>query len=324
MRDAVLLSDHTVVPDVRAVAPVSTSSQPVVAGQANWTTQVVGTTAAWPGVRHRTTVQGRFFTSQEVADGAQVAVLGSTTASQLYGPRTAVGQVLGVNGATLTVVGVLDTVGSSATTDEDDQVLMPQTTYASRVAGSANPSSVSTLYLQAGSQDTLSAAYQEADAALLTAHGVSSATPDFTISSQQSILEAATATDRTLTVLLGGVAAISLLVGGIGVMNIMLVSVAERVREIGLRKALGATPRAVRRQFLVEAGSLGATGGLFGMGLGLLGAWLLPRFLGQPVTISPVAAAGSLAVSLAIGLVAGVYPATRAARLSPIDALRSE
>jgi putative ABC transport system permease protein len=150
------------------------------------------------------------------------------------------------------------------------------------------------------------------------------ATADFSISSQQSLLTTATATDQTLTVLLAGIAAISLLVGGIGVMNIMLVSVTERIREIGLRKALGATPRVVRRQFLVEASTLGLCGGVLGIALGMIGAQVLPHFLNQPVTIPPVAGIGALGVALIIGIVAGVYPASRAARLAPIDALRSE
>jgi putative ABC transport system permease protein len=137
-------------------------------------------------------------------------------------------------------------------------------------------------------------------------------------------VQTATSTARTLTVLLGGIAAISLLVGGIGVMNIMLVSVTERVREIGLRKALGATPRVILRQFLTEASLLGLVGGVLGVGLGIVGALTLPQLLGQPVALSTTAAFGALAVSLVIGIAAGVYPANRAARLAPIDALRSE
>ena len=137
-------------------------------------------------------------------------------------------------------------------------------------------------------------------------------------------MSTATSVDKTLTVLLGGIAGISLLVGGIGVMNIMLVSVTERIREIGLRKALGATPRAIRRQFLVEASVLGLVGGVLGAGLGLLGAVVLPHFISDPIAISPVATVGAIVVAIGIGVAFGVYPAGRAARLAPIDALRSE
>jgi putative ABC transport system permease protein len=324
MKDARALSSPMVAPDIARVAPVSTSSQSLAAGSTNWTTTVVGTTADWLSVRARTLSQGRFLTTTDVDTAAQVVVLGSETGAELFGRRSPVGQSVTVNGATLTVVGVLTAVGSSSTTNDDDQAIVPMTTAASRIAGGTTRTSVSTIYVEAKSQSALTAAYQEANSALLSAHGVTAAAPDFTISSQQSLLATATSTDRTLTILLGGVAGLSLLVGGIGVMNIMLVSVTERIREIGLRKALGATPRLIGRQFLLEAGILGLTGGLLGLSLGFVGALILPQFLDQPVTVSPVAAAGALTVALTIGLCAGVYPASRAARLAPIDALRSE
>ena len=181
-----------------------------------------------------------------------------------------------------------------------------------------------TIYVEATSPATLSAAYQEADTLLLNLHGVSAASADFTINSQQSLLSTASSVNKTLTWLLAGIAAISLLVGGIGVMNIMLVSVTERIREIGLRKALGATPRVIRRQFLVEASLLGLAGGVLGAAVGLAGAVLLPHLIPDTITISPAAVAGSIAVAVVIGLVFGVYPAGRAARLAPIDALRTE
>ena len=323
-RDATALSSPVVAPDIAKVAPVATGSQSLTAGTTNWTTNVVGTTPDWLPVRARSLTQGRFFTTAELGDAASVTVLGSTTATELFGGRDALGQSVNINGTTFTVIGILNTAGSSTTTDEDDQALVPQTTYSSRVAGSGNSTGISTLYIEASSTDALSAAYQEANKALMGTHGVTATAADFTISSQQSLLTTATATDKTLTVLLAGVAAISLLVGGIGVMNIMLVSVTERIREIGLRKALGATPRIVRRQFLVEASVLGLCGGVLGIALGLVGAQILPHFLDQPVTISPVVGIGALGIALVIGIVAGVYPASRAARLAPIDALRSE
>ena len=324
MRDAAALASPVVAPDIAKVAPVVTGSQSLTVGTTNWTTNVVGTTPDWLPVRARSLTEGRFFTQAEVNGSASVVVLGSTTATELFGGRDSLGQMVSVNGTTMTVIGILNTAGSSTTTDEDDQALVPQTTYSSRIANSGNATGISTLYIQATSTDSLSAAYQEANKALLSTHGVTAAAPDFTISSQQSLLTTATSTDRTLTVLLAGIAAISLLVGGIGVMNIMLVSVTERIREIGLRKALGATPRAIRQQFLVEASTLGLCGGLLGVVLGLVGAQVLPHFLNQPVAISAVAGIGALGIALIIGIVAGVYPASRAARLAPIDALRSE
>jgi putative ABC transport system permease protein len=323
-RDAIALSNPVVAPDIARVAPVVTGSQSLTAAATNWTTNVVGTTPDWLPVRARTLAQGRFFSAAELNDAAAVAVLGSTTATELFGGRDALGQSVTINGTSFTVIGLLNTAGSSTTTDDDDQALVPQTTYSSRVASSGNATGISTLYIQAGSTEALSAAYQEASKALMGTHGVTAAAADFTISSQQSLLTTATATDKTLTVLLAGIAAISLLVGGIGVMNIMLVSVTERIREIGLRKALGATPRVVRRQFLVEASTLGLCGGVLGIALGLVGAQILPRFIDQPVTIPPFVGVGALGIALVIGIVAGVYPASRAARLAPIDALRSE
>ena len=323
-RDATMLADPAVAPDIAGLAPVSSGSYSVDAGTNNWTTQVAGTTPDWASVRSRSAAQGRFFSASEMAGAAQVAVIGTTTASQLFGNRAPVGQSISINGSTFTVIGVLNSVGSTTSVDEDDMVVIPGTTYATRISSSGNSESISTLYLKASSQQSLSAAYQEAHAALLVSHRVTAASPDFTISSQQSLVQTATSTDRTLTILLAGIAAISLLVGGIGVMNIMLVSVTERIREIGLRKALGATPAAVRRQFLAEASTLGLAGGILGLGLGYAGSLMLPRWLNQPVAIEPWVAAGALVVSLAIGIGAGVYPATRAARLAPIDALRSE
>jgi len=325
LSDAHALSDRVVAPDIAAVAPTTQRSEVLAAGSANWTTTVVGTTANWLAVRARSVAEGRFLDNQDVADHAAVVVLGPVTAQELFARRDPVGQTVEVAGVPMSVVGVLTSAGASATTNEDDQAIVPITTAADRIFGGTTRDSVGSILLEATSSRTLSAAYQEADAELLALHHISApAAADFTISSQQSLLSTATSVDRTLTVLLAGIAAISLLVGGIGVMNIMLVSVTERVREIGLRKALGATPGAIRRQFLIEASVLGMVGGVLGAAIGLIGAVTLPHLVSNPISISPTATVGAIAVAIAIGVGFGVYPASRAARLAPIDALRSE
>lgn len=323
--DATALASKVVAPDVAAVAPAVQRQESLTAGTANWTTTVVGTTPEWLTVRARALDSGRFLTTQDVADHAAVVVLATTTAQQLFGPRDAVGQTVTVAGVPLSVVGVLSAAGSTAAANEDDQAIVPLSTASQRLFGGAARTSVQTIYLEAQSSGTLSAAYQEAESELSNLHHVMTpATADFTITSQQSILNTATSVTQTLTILLGGIAAISLLVGGVGVMNIMLVSVTERIREIGLRKALGATPRVIRRQFLVEASVLGLGGGVLGVLLGVAAGMGLSRLISQPIVISPTATLGALAVAVAIGLVFGVYPASRAARLAPIEALRSE
>ena len=329
LNDVAALQSPVDAPDVKAVAPITSQSEVLTAGTQTATTSVQGTTPTWLSVRGRTLAQGRFIDNQDVTDHGAVAVLGATTASELFNRLDPVGQTVDVNGVPVTVVGVLTSTGasstSSGTSNPDDVMVIPISTGAERIFGGTSRNSVSSIAVQARSSADLTGAYQEADHLLLQLHGITNATDaDFTITSEQSLIAANTSVDHTLTILLGGIAAISLIVGGIGVMNIMLVSVTERIREIGLRKALGATPRVIRRQFLVEASVLGLVGGVLGVVAGLLGVLYLPGLIGDPISTSPTAAVGALAIALAIGVLFGVYPASRAATLAPIDALRNE
>jgi putative ABC transport system permease protein len=320
-QNALDLGDKVDCPDISAVAPQVTQLSTVVAGNENWTTSVYGSTPSWLAVRGRSMAEGSFFTKQEMTTDANVVVLGQTTAEEL-GLFSPVGQSVNIGDIPFTVIGVLNSAGSSSSTNQDDLAIMPITTAQSEFLGS---SSVSTIYLEAASQSTMGAAYDEATDELLALHGITDPTEaDFTITTQNQIEQTASSVDKTLTVLLAGIAAISLLVGGIGVMNIMLVSVTERIREIGLRKALGATPSVIRRQFLVEASTLGLAGGIAGAALGLVGAVVIPHFISNKIAISVPATVGAIICAIAIGVVFGVYPASRAARLAPIEALRSE
>jgi putative ABC transport system permease protein len=323
--DAAALADRNAAPDIQAVAPVSTARASLAQGQTNWTTTLTGTTASWAEIRSRSVSAGRFLTSADEHDAAAVVVLGPDTARELFGTTAAVGQNVSTDGLRLQVVGVLTALGSSADASSNDLALVPLSTYSQRLVGGTGRSSVATIYVKATDDSTLSAAYQEADTLLLARHGITTAAnADFGITTEDSILSAATSVDDTMTVMLGGIAVISLLVGGIGVMNIMLVSVTERIREIGLRKALGGRPRAIRRQFLVEASILGLAGGILGVAVGLIGARILPHVTDARVIVSVPSAVVAVVMAVAIGVLFGVYPASRAARLAPIDALRSE
>ena len=323
--DATALESKAAAPDVVAVAPVSTTSAELVNGSTNWTTTLTGTSPSWQTVRSRKLTSGRFINAHDQSTVARVVVLGSDTASELFSTGNAVGRTVSYNGVQLQVIGVLTELSSSEVANNNDLAIVPISTYAERLVGGSTRTAVSSIYVKASSSSTLSAAYQEAQTLLLNSHRITStANADFSIATQQSILAAATSVNSTLTVMLAGIAIISLLVGGVGVMNIMLVSVSERVHEIGLRKALGARPKSILSQFLVEASMLGFAGGVLGVFVGIATALIVPHFTTSRVIVSVPASLGAIAVALAIGIAFGVYPASRAARLAPIDALRND
>ncbi len=321
MEDVSGLEDKSDAPDVAAVAPVVEGTATLVSTSTNWSTTVQGSTPGWLMTNARTIAEGVFLNQQQVNQHAQVVVLGATTASEL---GVTVGSQVTISGAPFDVIGILTASGSTGFTNSDDLAVVPITTAQDQITG-GSPDSVQRILLSATNSGTIGSAYLEADQLLLQTHHITNtASADFTITSASTLASTAASVTTTLTILLASVAAISLLVGGIGVMNIMLVSVTERTQEIGLRKALGATPRDLLRQFLIEAATLSFVGGVLGVGAGLLAGFLVPKLANIAVTITPTPVIIAVCVAAGVGLIFGVYPAARAARLAPIAALRAE
>jgi putative ABC transport system permease protein len=325
MDDAAALQNPTVAPDVAAVAPVvSRPAATMTAGAQNWTAGVTGTTGGWLTANARFIASGAFFTDSDVHSHAQVVVLGPTTALKLFPDGSALGGLVNILHMPFRVVGILVPRGAQGLFNPDDLAVVPVTTAQSMLIPGGSLTSVQRILISATSRDGIGAAYQEVNDLLMQTHRViSPSRVDFTITTQESILQTLDSTSTALTLLLAGVAGISLLVGGIGVMNIMLVSVTERISEIGLRKALGATRGDILRQFLIEASALSAAGGVLGIGLGAGSTFLLNHFTSLLAVFSPSAALIALFIAAGIGLVFGVFPAMRAARLAPIEALRA-
>jgi putative ABC transport system permease protein len=322
--DATALSDADFAPDVKSASPVVTTSSVTATyrGSSHSIEQFVGTDQYYFHAADRGFAKGRSFTANDVSAGRAVVVLGSTVASDLFGSVNPVGKQLEVGGVPFTVAGVLAKSGSSSTglQDSDDMAVAPIGAVEDDLTGY---SSLDEILVQATRASTIDKADTEVTAILNQRHDVtSSSDTDFTVTSQASLRSAASSSERTFTVLLGAVAAISLLVGGIGITNIMLVTVTERTREIGIRKAIGAPRYAILGQFVMEAVALSLIGGLLGVAIGLVGS----RFtiLGVAPVIVPSSVALALGVSVAIGLFFGSYPANRAARLRPIEALRHD
>jgi putative ABC transport system permease protein len=318
MSDVQGLQDRESAPDIAAVAPVTQGRASLVLGSANWSTTLSGSTDGWLVTNTRTMGSGTFFNANDVATRAQVIILGTTTASNL---GAGVGDIVLVKQIPFQVIGVLAATGSQGFGNQDDLGVIPISTAQDELFGGG----VQRILLSATSASTIGSAYLEANQILLQTHHLTDPSQaDFTITTQTQVLSTAQAVTQTLTILLASVAAISLLVGGIGVMNIMLVSVTERTSEIGLRKALGATPFDLFRQFVIEAGMLTALGGLLGVATGLAVGYVVPRAANIAVHITPLPVLVAVGVAVAVGLIFGVYPALRAARLAPIEALRAQ
>lgn len=308
-------------PNIAYSSPMVRSSYVVVAGNKNWTTQVYGVTAEYKDVASLGVSEGRYWTQQEFDGRERVAVVGKTIADNLFGGESPIGQKIRINNDPFTVIGVLEEKGYSFQ-DQDDRILCPFTTVQERMMGITYINSISLTTVSSG---VMSQAETDITNLLRTRHRLATgAENDFSISNSQDILETMESTTQSLTIFLGSIAAISLIVGGIGIMNIMLVSVTERTKEIGIRKALGATYRMIIMQFLIEAVTISIAGGLIGVIFGIAFSQLIPHLIEMSTVLTAGPIIGSFLFSVVIGLVFGLYPAQKAAKLNPIDALHYE
>ena len=327
--DATALADPSQAPDVAQVSPVISSNVSLTAAGATFSSQATGINANYPAMRNYTLSDGAFFTPAQITGRASVCVIGANVATNLFNTTTGlVGQTIRMNKVPFTIVGVLNTVGGGASGSADTIFLIPFTT-AGVYLNSQSPQNVSQILVQAASSNAVTAASDEVTSILTARHKIKTATLDFQVLSQAAFVTSATSITGTFTIFLGGVAGISLLVGGIGIMNIMLVSVTERTREIGLRKALGAKKRDILIQFLTESALLSLLGGLIGIALGYIIAGVIGRIATSAGTaITPAIGIDSILIatlfSTAIGVFFGLYPANRAASLQPVEALRYE
>jgi putative ABC transport system permease protein len=313
-------------PEVGAAAPQLRGNAQVVSESSNWQTQINATTPAWFTVRAWDVARGEPLTDADVASNRKVVVLGQTVATNLFGDDDPLGQTVRVDRTPFVVVGVLEKKGTSAMgQDSDDVVVIPSTTYLSKVSGGNARYLNGQIMVMAADRDDTAATQAAIEELLRARHQLrATADDDFTVRDLTSIAKARTASAATITSLLAGVALVSLLVGGIGIMNVMLVSVTERTREIGLRMAIGARPGNIRLQFLIEALVLSLAGGFAGIATGVIAGRSLASHFGFPLLIQPDVVVLAVAVSAGVGVVFGLYPAHRASRMDPITALRHE
>ena len=311
------------VPGISGVSPEVRTGAQIAAGNQNINTQVMGIGTDYAAIRSWTIASGVNFTEQDVRVAAKVALIGKTTATTLFGDDDPVGKIIRIKSAPFMIVGLLGSKGMSMMgSDQDDVVLVPYTSAMKRLTGATIFRS---LNVQAANPDVVPDVQTQITSLLHQRHRIGDGKDDdFLVRTQQEISDMATATSKVMTMLLGSVVGVSLLVGGIGIMNIMLVSVTERTREIGVRLAVGARSRDILLQFLIEAVTLSLIGGLIGIGLGIVSSRLLSIEMGWRTLISPNSIVVAFAFSAAIGVFFGFYPARKAALLDPIDALRYE
>jgi len=315
-------------PSVQAVAPSSRQGAQVVYGNSNWATSIQGTTPDYLAIRDLGIQSGSAFTDQDVDSDSKVALLGQTVVNNLFNGADPVGEVIRIKQVPFTVAGTLVPKGQSPTgQDQDDMVLLPISTAQKRVFGvnQARADSVGSLIVQARGPDSIQSAQDEMRAVLRQRHHLQPGQDDdFTIRNLEEVFQAQETSSRVMSILLAAIASVSLIVGGIGIMNIMLVSVTERTREIGLRQAVGAKTKDILMQFLVEAVTLSILGGVVGILLGVLASKLISVFAQWSTLISPGAILLAFVFSALVGVFFGFYPARKAALLDPIEALRFE
>jgi putative ABC transport system permease protein len=323
-RDSEAISRHC--PTVISAAPIWGQITQVVFGNRNWRARVSGTTAEFFIAKEWDVSVGRIFNMQEERAGSKVCLMGTTVADQLMGEGEALGKIVRIQNVPFLVIGVLEKKGQSpGGEDQDDAVYVPLAAAHSRLFGTPFKDEVRAIIVQAASRELIPQAESEITELLAKRHRIGpGADNDFTVRSLTDMMRASEESLKIMTTLLGSIAAISLLVGGIGVMNIMLVSTTERTREIGIRMAVGAKTFDILGQFLVEACVLTMLGGAMGIGLGIGASYVFAQASNWPVLVSPVAVAGAFSVSGAVGIFFGFYPAFKASRLNPIDALRFE
>jgi len=311
------------VPSLSAVAPTASKMMTAIYANENWSSTVTGTTAAYFAVTNRHLAGGRQFTDSEARSGVSVCVIGETIRSNLFGDRDPIGSKIRLNKLSCEVIGLLEAKGQAAMgPDQDDVVIVPLRTLQRRILGNNDISNIQVSFRDGVSADR---AKQEIARVLRERRHLSaSEEDDFSVMDMKEIAGMLSGTTRTLTALLGAVAAVSLLVGGIGIMNIMLVSVTERTREIGTRLAIGALEREVLLQFLVEAVVLSSCGGIIGVSLALATSYLLSNAMGVPFVFNGPIITIAFFFSAAVGIIFGYFPARKAAQLDPIEALRHE